>query len=85
MVIACGKIEKEEKGPFNKPFNMHTRLLITPSFILMLLLCVMLLHAGTSKTIYCAENNGKLHGKTQVVPASTDFKTNSFLPFLLVF
>jgi len=44
-----------------------------------------LLHAGTSKNMYVANNNDKLQEKSPVVLAAPDFKANSFLPSLLVF
>ena len=64
---------------------MHTRILLTLSLILTLILCVVLLHAGTSKKIYCANNNFKLQEETREILATADFKANIFLPSLLIF
>jgi hypothetical protein len=64
---------------------MHSRLLISTSFILALLLCVMLLHAETSKKIFYTGNNGMCSGKTKVVLANPEIKANTFLPSLLMF
>lgn len=64
---------------------MHTRKLLTLSLILTLLLCVVLLHAGTIKKIYCANNNIKLQEEAREILATADFKANRFLPSLLIF